>query len=220
MIMHQRNYFIVLFLLVPLFSGCSLPNIIVLHDPLSADEHVRLGGIYDAQGKVELARDQYRAAVRQDKKHLLAWTLLGDSAFGLKEYGEAEKAYEKALDLEPKNGDLHNNLAWVYVQQDRKLGKAQDLVMAAMELTPDHRPYYLDTLGVIQLKLGKIPDAIASLQGSTETIPRDQSDLLAEAYLHLADAYRAAGDIPAADNALERRRQLKPQAPKEPVLQP
>jgi len=218
--MHQRNYFIVLFLLVPLFSGCSLPKIIVLHDPLSADEHVRLGGIYDAQGKLELARDQYRAAVRQDKKHLRAWTLLGDSAFGLKEYGEAEKAYEKALDLEPKNGDLHNNLAWVYVQQDRKLGKAQDLVMAAMELTPDHRPYYLDTLGVIQLKLGKIPDAIASLQGSTETIPRNQPDLLAEAYQHLADAYRAAGDIPAADDALERQRQLKPPAPKEPVLQP
>jgi Tfp pilus assembly protein PilF len=216
MIMHQRNYFIALFLLPLLLSGCSLPKIIVLHDPLSADEHIRLGGIYDAQGKVELARDQYRAAVRQDKKHLRAWTLLGDSAFGLEEYGESEKAYKKALDLEPENGDLHNNLAWVYVQQDRKLGKAQDLVMAAMELTPGHRPYYLDTLGVIQLKLGKIPDAIASLQGSTETIPRDQPDLLAEAYQHLADAYRAAGDIPAADDALERRRQLKPQAPKEP----
>jgi Tfp pilus assembly protein PilF len=213
----RRNLFTALAMLALLLAGCSLPKIIVLHDPLSADEHVRLGGIYDAQGKVELARDQYRAAVRQDKKHLRAWTLLGDSAFGLKEYGEAEKAYEKALDLEPKNGDLHNNLAWVYVQQDRKLNKAQDLVMAALELTPGHRPYYLDTLGVIQLKLGKIPDAIASLRRSTETIPRDQSNLLAEAYQHLADAYQAAGDIPAADDALERRRQLKPQAPKEPA---
>jgi Tfp pilus assembly protein PilF len=218
--MHQRNYFVALYLLVLLFSGCSLPKIIVLHDPLSADEHVRLGGIYDAQGKVELARDQYRAAVRQDKKHLQAWILLGDSAYLLKGYEEAEKAYREALDLDPKSGDLHNNLAWVYVQQGRKLTKAQDLVMAAIALTPDHRPYYLDTLGVIQLKLGNIRDAITSLQGSTETIPRDQPDLLAEAYQHLADAYRAAGNIPSADNALERQRQLKPQAPKEPVLQP
>jgi Tfp pilus assembly protein PilF len=218
--MPKRNLFIVSFMSALLLSGCSLPKIIVLHDPLSADEHVRLGGIYDAQGKTELARDQYQAAVRQDTKHGKAWTLLGDSACRLKEYGEAEKAYGKALDLDPKNGDLHNNLAWIYVQQDRKLGKAQGLVMAAMELTPDHRPYYLDTLGVIQLKLGKIPDAIASLQGSTETIPRDQPDLLAEAYQHLADAYRAAGDIPAADDALERQRQLKSPAPKEQVLQP
>lgn len=215
--MPKRNLFIALFLFALLHSGCSLPKIIVLHDPLSADEHVRLGGIYDAQGKGELARDQYRAAVRQDKKHLRAWTLLGDCAFRLKEYGEAEKAYGKALDLDPKSGDLNNNLAWVYVQQDRKLNKARDLVMAAMELTPDHRPYYLDTLGVIQMKLGKVRDAITSLRGSTETIPRDQPDLLAEAYQHLADAYRAAGDLPAADNALERQRQLQPAKPKEPV---
>ncbi len=218
--MPKRHLFIALFLSALLLSGCSLPKIIVLHDPLSADEHVRLGGIYDAQGKTELARDQYRAAVRQDKKHIHAWTLLGDNAYRLREYGEAEKAYGKALALDPKNGNLNNNLAWVYVQQDRKLNKAQDLVMEALELTPDHRPYYLDTLGVIQLKLGKVKDAIASLVRSTETIPRDQPALLAEAYQHLADAYRAAGDIPAADNALERQRQLTPAAPHEPVPQP
>ena len=218
--MPNRLLFIALFLFTLLLSGCSLPKIIVLHDPLSADEHVRLGGIYDTQGKGELARDQYQAAVRQDKKHLRAWTLLGDSTFRLKEYEAAEKAYGKALDLDPKNGDLHNNLAWVYVQQDRMLSKAQDLVLTAMELTPDHRPYYLDTLGVIQLKLGKFQDAIASLRGSTETLPRDQPDVLAEAYEHLADAYRAAGDLPAADNALERQRQLKQAKPREPVPQP
>ncbi len=218
--MTWRNIFTALFLLALLLSGCSLPKIIVLHDPLSADEHVRLGGIYEAQGKTELARDQYQAAVRQDKRHLRAWTFLADSSYQLKEYGEAEKAYGKALGLDPKNGDLHNNLAWVYVQQDRKLSNAQDLVMEALDLTPEHRPYYLDTLGVIQLKLGKIRDAIASLLGSTETIPRDQPDLLAEAYQHLADAYRAAGDVPAADSALERQRQLRPETPRKPVVQP
>jgi Tfp pilus assembly protein PilF len=209
----MKKTLVTLFILSLAFSGCSLPKIIVLHDPLSADEHVRLGGIYDDQGKTELARDQYRHAVRLAKKHVQAWTLLGDSTYRLKEYGEAEEAYEKAMDLDPKNGDLYNNLAWVYVQQDRKLSKAQDQVMQALALTPDHRPYYLDTLGVIQLKLGNVRDAISSLEGSTRTIPRDQPDLLTEAYQHLADAYRAAGDIPAADNVLERQRQLKRATP-------
>ena len=114
-------------------------------------------GIDDTQGKGELARDQYQAAVRQDKKHLRAWTRLGDSTFRLKEYKAAEKAYGKALDLDPKNGDLHNNLAWVYVQQDRMLSKAQDLVVTAMELTPDHRPDYLDTLGRHSAEARKVP---------------------------------------------------------------
>jgi len=203
-----------------LFSGCSLPKIIVLHDPLSAEEHIKLGGIYDSQGKTGLAQEQYRFAVKQAPENGRAWSLLGDIAYREKDYPEAEKAYGKALDLDPKSGDLHNNLAWVYVQQDRKLSKAQNLVMRALELTPDHRPYYLDTLGVIQLKLGKIPDAITSLLEAVETIPRSQPDLLAEAYQHLADTYHTAGDSLAADNVLERLRQLKPVTPNEPVLQP
>ena len=190
-------------------AGCSLPKIVVLHDPLSAEEHVKLGSIYASQGKVALARDQYQAAVKQDPKNARAWSLLGDTGYALKDYTGAERAYDSALKLDPKSGDLHNNLAWVYVQQDRKLSKAQDLVMAAMDLNHDHRPYYLDTLGVIQLKLGKIPDAIASLRGSTETIPPDRPEFLAEAYRHLADAYQAAGDEAAANETLQRAGELR-----------
>jgi Tfp pilus assembly protein PilF len=207
-------------LLALLLSGCSLPKIIVLHDPLSADEHVRLGGIYDAQGKTELARDQYQAAVRQDTKHGTAWALLGDTAVRLKDYPESAKAYKKALILDPQNGDLHNNLAWVYVQQDENLQEAHDLVTRALQLIPAHRPYYLDTLGVVLLKLGKVQEAVTTLKESVDTLPRDQPDNLAEAYQHLADAYQAAGDIPASDNALERQRQLKQATQKEPALQP
>jgi Tfp pilus assembly protein PilF len=206
--------------ILSLATSCSLPQIIVLHDPLSAEEHLRLGGIYDSQGKYGLARDQYRFAVKQAPKNVRAWSLLGDSAFRLKDYSEAEKSYGKALDLEPANGDLQNNLAWLYVQQDKKLGKAQELVRAALEHAPARRPYYLDTLGVLLLKEGKVPEAIAALKESSETIPRDQPEFLAEAYQHLADAYRAAGDHAAANNALDQQRLLKPEQRTEPAPQP
>jgi Tfp pilus assembly protein PilF len=202
--MPQRvvQYAVLLFAL--LFSGCSLSQIIVLHDPLSAEEHVKLGDIYDSQGKTGLAREQYRFAVRQDPKNGRAWSLLGDIAYREKDYPDAEKAYGKAGDLDPTNGDLLNNLAWVYVQQDKRLGKAQDLVRAALERTPAHRPYYLDTLGVILLKEGKIPDAIAALKESSVTLPQDQTEFLAEAYRHLADAYTAAGDEQSAIEAMQK----------------
>jgi tetratricopeptide (TPR) repeat protein len=191
-----------------LLSGCSLPRIIVLHDPLSSDDHLRLGSIYASQGKTELARDQYRMAVDVDKKNGRAWQLLGDLSYKLKDYREAERAYDKALGLDPKSGDLHNNLAWVYVQQDRKLGKAKDLTMKAMDLSPEHRPYYLDTLGVILLKRGEVKEAIAALKDAVDTLPKDQPDLLSEAYLHLADAYKAAGDEAGAEVAIKRSQEL------------
>jgi Tfp pilus assembly protein PilF len=193
-----------------LFSACSFPRIIVLHDPLSSDEHVRLGGIYASQGETAHARDQYRLAVEADKKNGKAWQLLGDVSYQLKEYKEAEKAYGEALDLDPANGDLQNNLAWVYVQENKRLGKAKELVEKAMQSTPQHRPYYLDTLGVVLLKLGKPQDAIAALKESVATLPKDQPAMQAEAWLHLSEAYRAAGNEAAAEDALKRSKDLSP----------
>ena len=196
-------------LLLLLLTACSLPKIIVLHDPLSAEEHVRLGSIYETQGRTDLARDQYRAATDLDRKHIKAWILYGDLSYRTGEYAEAEKAYRKALDLDPGNGDLYNNLAWVGVQQAKDLPRAEERVRKALELKPANRPYYLDTLGVLLLKLGRTGEAVTALQESVATIPADRTDLLAEAYGHLAEAYRSAGDEARANEALERSEQLK-----------
>jgi Flp pilus assembly protein TadD len=199
-------------LAVTVLSACSLPKIVVLHDPLSADEHLRLGSIYESQGKTDFAREQYRLATRQNKKHAKAWMLYGDLSFRAGDAAEAERAYRKALDLDPKNGDLYNNLAWVGAQQGGDLQKARELVRKALELKPANRPYYLDTLGVILLKHGSATEAVAALEESVAAIPEEQSVFLAEAYAHLSQAYEAAGDAERARHALERSRQLQ-QAP-------
>jgi tetratricopeptide (TPR) repeat protein len=176
------------------FSACSLPRIIVLHDPLTAEEHDNLGRIYESQGKLEPALEQYREALRQDKKHLPSLLLLGDLSYRTGEYSEAESAYTKALKLDANNGDIRNNLAWVYIRKEKDLDKAKDLITEALTLNPLHRPYYLDTLGVVLLKLGNAAGAITALKESVDTLPKDKTDLLAEARGHLADAYKAAGD--------------------------
>ena len=205
----QSSVYVVIAGLTLLLSGCSLPKIIVLHDPLSAEEHIKLGSIYASQGKTVLARDRYKAAVKQEPKNARAWSLLGDAAYTLKDYDGAERAYESALDLEPSNGDLHNNLAWVFVQQGKKFGTARELAMKALGLNPANRPYYLDTLGCILLKEGKAADAVAALEESVRTIPPAQTGLLAEAYLHLAEAYRNTGAKDRADEAMEQHLQLR-----------
>jgi predicted Zn-dependent protease len=80
-------------------------------------------------------------------------------------------------------------------------------VKKALELTPEHRPYYLDTLGVVLMKLGRHQEAVAVLKESTETMPIGQAAFLAEAYGHLADAYRATGNEAAAREASAKREQ-------------
>ena len=182
-------------------SGCSLPKIIILNDPLSAEEHAELGRIYESQGKEDLALLQYRAAIRKDPRQAQAWLLLGDLAYRRGDYGEAETAYKKALNLQPENGDIGNNLAWTFLMQNKRTSKAEKLVREAMTFTPGHKPYYLDTLGVILLRLGKVRESIAALKESVTTLPEDKSGFLAEAYGHLAEAYKAAGEAVLADEA-------------------
>ncbi len=189
-------------------SACSLPRIIVLHDPLTADEHDNLGRVYESQGKFDLALEQYREALIKDKKHLPSLLLLGDLSFRTSNYPEAESAYTKALKLDPKNGDVMNNLAWVYLRTGKNLDKAKELVTQALTINPAHRPYYLDTLGVVFLKLGNAAEAITVLHEAADTLPKERTDLLAETTGHLADAYKAAGDETKYREAIGRQQEL------------
>lgn len=191
-----------------LLSACSLPRIIVLHDPLTVEEHDNLGRIYESQGKFDLALEQYREALRKDKEHLPSLLLLGDLLYRINDYPKAESAYTKALKLDPKNGDVMNDLAWVYIRTGKDLDKAKELISEALTLNPAHRPYYLDTLGVVLLKLGNAAEAITALQEAIDTLPKERADLLAEAEGHLADAYKAVGDETKYREAVERQKEL------------
>jgi tetratricopeptide (TPR) repeat protein len=192
-----------------LLSACSLPRIIVLHDPLTAEEHDNLGRIYESQGKFDLALEQYREALRKDKNHLPSLLLLGDVLYRTDDYPGAESAYTKALKLDPKNGDVMNDLAWVYIRAGKNLNKAKEVISQALTLNPAHRPYYLDTLGVVLLKLGSTAEAITALQEAVDKLPKDSADLLAEAEGHLADAYKATGDETRYREAVERQKELQ-----------
>jgi Tfp pilus assembly protein PilF len=189
-------------LLLLALSACSLPKIIVLKDPLTAEEHVNLGAIYEQQGKDLLALQQYQEALEKDSHFVSALLRTGDLSFKLHRFEEAEKMYRKAIDLQPENGDIYNNLCWVAIQTNKKPEDALNLIDTAIRLTPAHRAYYLDTRGVVLLRLGKAPDAVATLQQAVALLANDKPDLLSEAYRHLSDAFRAAGEFAQADEAL------------------
>lgn len=181
-------------------GACSLPRIIILNDPLSVEEHIKLGRIYETQGKNDLAFQQYQDALRKEPDSVTTLLLLGDLSFRTKRYSDAEVAYKKAIKLQPGNGDVYNNLCWVYIEQNR-IEKTGDLIKTAMAATPAHRAYYLDTHGVILLRMGKISESITTLREAIGLIPPDKTEYLAEAYTHLAEAYRKNGDDVSAEKA-------------------
>jgi len=127
--------------------GCSLPRIIILKDPLTAEEHLNLGVAYEKQGEFEPAIKEYKAAA---KKLPRAYLYLGNVYFQKKEFGKAEEHYKKAIKREPGNADAHNNLAWLYYTKKEKLEQAENLALKAIELNPAKENIYRDTLEKIR----------------------------------------------------------------------
>ncbi len=132
-----------------LILSCSFPRIIILNDPLSPEEHLNLGVIYERKGEFDNALKEYYTA---SKKLPLAYLYLGNIYFQKNDYKEAEKYYKKALKKGVENGDLYNNLAWLYYTKEMNLEEAEGLVLKALQINPEKSDIYKDTLEKIRIR--------------------------------------------------------------------
>lgn len=136
-----------LLLLGPGIGGCALPQIVVLRDALTPEEHLDLGVAYERKGEFEGAIREYNLAV---KKIPLANLHLGNAHFQKGELGLAEKYYRRAIAKIPGHADAYNNLAWLYYTKGENLDEAETLALKAMELNPGKNSVYRDTVEKIR----------------------------------------------------------------------
>ena len=138
--------------LLVIIAGCAMPRIIIYDDPLSPEEHLKLGMAYEKDGELDNAITEYKAAAR---KLPIAYLYLGNVHFQKNELDQAEKYYKKAIRKEAHNADVHNNLAWLYYIKEENLDKAENLALRAMELDPSKRDVYMDTLEKVRELKGR-----------------------------------------------------------------
>lgn len=129
-----------------LLTGCSLPRIIILDDPLTPEEHINLGVIYENKGLIENAIEEYKKAA---KIIPTAYLYLGNAYMQKGDMDEAEKYYKKAIKRQPDLADAYNNLAWLYYTKKDNLDEAKRLALKALELNPSNENYK-DTLNKIK----------------------------------------------------------------------
>lgn len=82
-------------------------------------------------------------------------------------------AYEKLLEVEPKNGAVINNLAKVYADRDPE--KAIQLFQKAIEIGGDLQSLYLANLGELLAKNGRRDEAIGAYEKVVAARPDDRS---------------------------------------------
>lgn len=180
--------------------GCtSMPRIVILNDPLTAQEHQRLGMIYESQGKWTAAAAEYSAAIEKDPASAASLAGLGNVYVRQEKFREAEKAYLRALKYEPGHPMANNNLASIYILRGEGLDDADRLIQRALESDPGHRAFYLDTRANLLLKKGQIEPALQASR-EAEAAPGSDHPAFREAHaetLRLLEEARAAAAAPA-----------------------
>ena len=99
---------------------------------------------------------------------------------------EAEKYFEKCLQMAPNSADALNYLGYMWAEHGIKLDKARELIEKAIKLEPKNAAY-LDSLGWVLFKQGQPKEALTYILKATEL--SDEPD--ATLFDHLGDIYAA-----------------------------
>ncbi len=144
--------------------GCAhAPRLVVLHDPLSIEEHLALGVAYEREGNRSLARAEYEAVLRRRPDHVPAMVNLGNLAAAEGSRRDAEAWYHRALRVGGKEAaPAANNLAWLYLEQRKQLRVATSLARKAVAWDP--RPAYVDTLARVLIARSKPREAAEAVR--------------------------------------------------------
>jgi tetratricopeptide (TPR) repeat protein len=120
--------------------------------------------------------------------------------------GEAIQQYRRAMELEPDDPRVLNNLAFAMVETDGNLDEALRLAERAVQRVPD-QPVFVDTLGWIYVKKKMTASAVQVLDG----VVKKQPDNPVFSY-HFGVALLQKGDLQRAKATLENALAKKPSA--------
>jgi len=144
-----------------------------------------LQGRHDAQ---ELAVDAYTRGLKvlpDERRLLYGRALLFEQ---LDRVAECEADLRRIVVLHPEDADALNALGYTLADRTDRYQEAFELIDKALKLKPDE-PAIIDSMGWVQFRLGRFPEAIKHLQRAFELQPD------AEIAAHLGEALWVSGQL-------------------------
>lgn len=165
-----------------------------------------LGQIYIRLNVPQKAIETFAKILAYDDENVPALSSIGIAYQMQNDVKRAEIHLRRAIELSSKDElpEAYNALGYLYAEQGIKLDEAETLVRRALKSVPKSGAY-LDSLGLIYLKQGKLDAAIENLEQAIHYLP-DTPEIL----LHLVDAYLEKGLKQKALQTLEQAIQLEP----------
>lgn len=146
---------------------------------------LEIGRLLLSVGKQEEGEEFLRRAVERYPS-ADTYYFLGQSLYLDGKLGEAEEVLEKALELDPSNPYVLNDLGYIWVEQDKRLDEAVEMLERALRKV--RSPEILDSLGWAYVKEGQVKRGLVLLKQAVERRPYNW-----ELRYHLAVAYEKLG---------------------------
>ncbi len=177
----------------------------------------QLGQLLRSNKKFAEAAKVYGVAIdRLGKLEPEDWQLFyyrGISHERAKQWPEAEKDFQKALELSPDEPYVLNYLAYTWVERRENLDQALPMLEKAVSQRPEEG-FIIDSLGWAHFMLGRYPEAVEELEKAVSLAPTDP--VLND---HLGDAYWKVGRHQEARFQWSRALSFEPEPDQAPKLQ-
>ena len=167
-------------------------------DPKHAGVYVAKGSLYARLRMIDKAVECFEKAIEMDPGSTgpMAYNAMGRMRLDQMEFDQARDAFKKALELDALNGDAHNGLATILIEEDR-LEEAEAELQMALRYIPNNMQV-LATLAGLHNKRGDYQQGIALARRALSV-----NDRLPQALNNLGSALRNTGDLSGAANAFE-----------------
>ncbi len=102
------------------------------------------------------------------------------------DFDNAVGMFKKLLGIDPKSAIVLNYLGYMYADKGQNLEEAKDLIAKALEAEPNNA-FYIDSMGWVFYKMGRLEEAKESLETAVNLLPGDATlrDHLGDVYLSL-----------------------------------
>ena len=127
------------------------------------------GKRWDEMGKALDAAEKLSDST-EDKSGI--WFMRGAMLERMKKLDKAEVEFRKVLKANPDNAGAMNYIGYMLADANLRLEESLDLITKALDIEPGNGAY-LDSLGWVQFRLGRLEDAEKNLRRALDKTPRD-----------------------------------------------
>ena len=129
-----------------------------------------LGYIYSVTGRYRLAEFEFRKLLEDGFDSARTHAALGYVLHAQNELTESVRELERAIELDPENGNALNSLGFILADTGKDPRKAVEYCRRALRRQPDN-PAYLDSLGWAYYRLGRPDEARDMLRSALQAAP-------------------------------------------------